>query len=114
MRFFAAAIGRRSKEAIRRASTSTKPSSSASGSARLTYPYRSAVSPSKSFANDLERAAAADQRWQAFRTAAAGIHSHPDFGLAQSRVLARREAHVAGEDELAAHAGLRRWWRLQC
>jgi hypothetical protein len=35
---------------IRRASASTKPSSSASGSARLTYPYRSAVSPSKSFA----------------------------------------------------------------
>jgi len=32
------------------------------------------------------------------------MHSHPDFGLAQSRVLARREAHVAGEDELAAHA----------
>jgi hypothetical protein len=27
--------------------------------------------------------AAADQQWQAFRTAAAGIHSHPDFGLAQ-------------------------------
>src|SRR5258707_264852 len=39
-----------------------------------------------------------------FRTAAAGIHSHPDFGLAKPRVLARREAHVAGEDELAAHA----------
>ena len=32
--FFAAAIGRRSKEAIRRASASTKPSSSVSGSAR--------------------------------------------------------------------------------
>src|SRR5882762_5804649 len=47
---FAAARARRSKEAIRRASASTKPSSSASGSARLTYPYRSAVSPSKSFA----------------------------------------------------------------
>src|SRR5467141_1716846 len=54
--------------------------------------------------NDFERAAAADQQWEAFRTAAAGIYSHPDFGLAQQRVLARREAHVAGEDELAAHA----------
>src|ERR1700719_4345684 len=32
------------------------------------------------------------------------MQSHPDFGLAQSRVLARCEAHVAGEDELAAHA----------
>jgi hypothetical protein len=41
---------------------------------------------------------------KAFRTAAAGMHSHPDFGLAQTRILARREAHVAGEDELAAHA----------
>src|SRR2546426_6520467 len=42
--------------------------------------------------------------WKTFRTAAAGMQSHPDFGLAESRVLARREAHVAGEDELAAHA----------
>src|SRR5258707_6318527 len=54
--------------------------------------------------NDFERPAAADQMWKAFRTATAGMHSHPDFGLAESRVLARREAHVAGEDELAAHA----------
>ena len=49
-RFFAAAMARRSKEAIRYASAPTKPSSSASGSAQLTYPYRSAVLPSKSFA----------------------------------------------------------------
>src|SRR6266702_8959452 len=33
--------------------------------------------------NDFERASAADQLWEAFRTAAAGMHSHPDFGLAQ-------------------------------
>ena len=32
------------------------------------------------------------------------MQSHPDFGLAEARVLARREAHVACEDELAAHA----------
>ena len=32
------------------------------------------------------------------------MQSHPDFGLAQSRVLARRKAHVAGEDELAAYS----------
>src|SRR5689334_13157501 len=32
------------------------------------------------------------------------MQSHPDFGLAESRVLARREAHVAGENELAAHS----------
>src|SRR6476660_6826096 len=42
--------------------------------------------------------------WEAFRTAAAWMQSHPDFGLAQSRILARREAHVTGEDELAARA----------
>src|SRR5437867_1718290 len=53
--------------------------------------------------NDFERPTAPDQMWKTFRTAAAGMHSHPDFGLAESRVLARREAHVAGEDELAAH-----------
>src|SRR5437879_2418296 len=105
-RFFAAAMARRSKEAIRRASASTKPSSSASGSARLTYPYRScgiAVEIVRA-ENDFERPTAPDQMWKTFRTAAAGMHSHPDFGLAESRVLARREAHVAGEDELAAHA----------
>src|ERR1700694_3642890 len=54
--------------------------------------------------NDFERAAAADQQWEAFRTAAARMHSHAYFGLAPSRVLARRKAHVAGENELAAHA----------
>jgi hypothetical protein len=54
--------------------------------------------------DDFERAATADQQREALRAAAAGIHSHPDLGLAQSRVFARREAHVAGEDELATHA----------
>src|ERR1700722_5236038 len=39
-----------------------------------------------------------------FGTAAAGMQANPEFGVAESRVLARREAHVAGEDELAAHA----------
>src|SRR2546429_5389637 len=54
--------------------------------------------------NDFERPTATDQMWKTFRTAAARMQSHPYFGLAESRVLARREAHVAGEDELAAHA----------
>src|ERR1700736_1409029 len=54
--------------------------------------------------NDFERPTAADQMRKTFRTAAAGRQSPPDFGLAEPRVLARREAHVAGEDELAAHA----------
>src|ERR1700674_4914961 len=54
--------------------------------------------------NDFERPAATHQMGKTFRTAAAGMPSHPDFGLAESRVLSRREAHVTGEDELAAHA----------
>jgi len=54
--------------------------------------------------DDFERAAAANEMWKAFRTAAAGMQSDPDFGLAQSRVLARGETHVAGEDKLAARA----------
>ena len=54
--------------------------------------------------NDFKRAAAPYQMRKTFRTAAAGMQSHPDLGLAQSRVLARGKAHVAGEDELTAHA----------
>ena len=54
--------------------------------------------------NDFQRASAANEMWKALRTSAAGMQSHPDFGVAQSRVLARCEAHVAGEDELTAHA----------
>ena len=45
MRLFAAEMGRRSKVAVRRASTSTKPSNSLSGSDRLTYPRREAGGP---------------------------------------------------------------------
>src|SRR5438132_13972755 len=33
--------------------------------------------------NDFERAATADQEWEAFGTAAARVPSHPHFGLAQ-------------------------------
>src|SRR4029077_15758739 len=53
--------------------------------------------------NDFERPTATDQMGKTFRTAAAGMQSYPDFGVAESKVLARREAHVAGEHELAAH-----------
>ena len=66
-RFFAAAMARRSKEAIRRASASTKPSSSASGSARLTYPYRLAVEIVRA-ENDFERPTATDQMWKTDKT----------------------------------------------
>src|SRR5207253_5968452 len=54
--------------------------------------------------NDFERPAASDQVGEALCTSAAGMHADPEFGVAEFRVLARREAHVAGEDELAAHA----------
>src|SRR5258705_9046944 len=54
--------------------------------------------------NDFECAAAANQMGKAFGTPAARMHSDPDLGMTESRVLARREAHVAGEDKLAAHA----------
>jgi hypothetical protein len=54
--------------------------------------------------DDFEGAATADQMGKALGTATAGMHANADFGLAQSRVLARREAHVAGENELAAYA----------
>src|SRR5258708_26789109 len=40
--------------------------------------------------NDFERPTAPDQMWKTFRPAAAGMQSHPDFGLAESRVLATR------------------------
>src|SRR5437773_11411390 len=53
--------------------------------------------------NDFKRPTTTDQMWKTFRTAAAGMQSYPDFGLAESRILARCEAHVAGEHELAAH-----------
>src|SRR6267143_5231100 len=104
-RFFAAAIARRSKEAIRRAIASTKPSNSASGRARLTYPYRSAVSPSKSFAPRTISSARPRPTRCGRRSVPPppGCTPTPTSGW-PSRVLARREAHVAGEDELAAHA----------
>ena len=54
--------------------------------------------------HDFKCAAAADNKGQAFRTAAAGMYSHADFGLTQQRVFARRKAHIAGEDEFAARA----------
>src|SRR6202030_3388506 len=54
--------------------------------------------------NDFERAAAADQMWEPFRTPAARMQSHPDFRLAKPCVLARREAYVTSENKLAAYA----------
>src|SRR5713226_1013923 len=40
--------------------------------------------------------------WEAFRTSAPGMQSHRDLRWAQSCVLARCEAHMAGEDKVAA------------
>ena len=53
--------------------------------------------------NDFERAAAADQMWEAFPTAASGICT-PTRLRDPVGVLTRRKTHIAGEDELTAHA----------
>jgi len=93
------------EEAIRRASASTKPSSSAlKCPVDVSVSFRGVAVEIVRAENDFERPTLADQMWKTFRTAAAGVHSQPRLRLAESRVLARREAHVAGEDELAAHA----------
>jgi hypothetical protein len=44
---------------------------------------------------DFERAAATDEMWKAFRTATTGMQSHPDFGVAESRVLAETASRWA-------------------
>src|SRR5258708_2093733 len=54
--------------------------------------------------NDFERPAAANQMGQALCASTARMQTDTKLGMAESRVLARREAHVAGEDELAADA----------
>src|SRR3954463_1497448 len=113
MRFFVAAMARRAKDAIRGTSVSTKPSRYAPGSARLIYPYRSALIAVEVIAaeDDFERAAAADQMWEAFGIAA-GMHSHSDFRLAQSRVFRRLgepEERIHGDwGHEARHSTLRR------
>src|SRR5260221_7171799 len=53
--------------------------------------------------HDFECATAANQKREAFGTAATGMHPRPDFDLSQCRVLARCESHVAPEAQLAAH-----------
>src|SRR6266478_7262662 len=70
----------------------------------ISVPFRGVAVEVVRAENDFERAAAADQMWEAFGAAAAGMHAHPDLGLAESRVFARRETHVTGEDELATAA----------
>src|SRR5882672_6032291 len=54
--------------------------------------------------NDFERPPASHQVRKALRASAAGMEPDPEFGVADFRVLARGEAHVAGKNELAAHA----------
>src|SRR6266852_5759823 len=104
MRFFAAAIARRSKgDPAREHVHEAVQLRVRKCPVDVSVPFGGIAVEVIRAENDFERAAAADQMWEAFRTAASGMHSHPDFGLAQSRVLARREAHVAGKDELAAY-----------
>src|ERR1700722_8387509 len=54
--------------------------------------------------NDFERAAASHQVRKALCASATGMKPNPEFGVAEFRVLARGETHVAGENELAADA----------
>ena len=56
---------------------------------------------------DLERPAAADQPRKPGRRTAAGHDTRADFEVTDQRVLARGEAQVAGEYELAAGATTR-------
>ena len=53
---------------------------------------------------DLERPAATDQAGEPGHRTAAGDHADADLELAEQRVLARGEAQVAGQHELAAGA----------
>jgi hypothetical protein len=76
----------------------------------VSVPFRRGAVEVVGVEDDFEGAAAADQMWKAFGAAAAGMHSHPDFGLAKSRVFARRETHITGEDELATAAAHRQRW----
>ena len=48
--------------------------------------------------HDFQGAATADQLGEAFGTPAATMDSHSDLRMAESRVLARRESHVAREE----------------
>jgi len=108
---FAAAIGAPDRRRqFGRASASTKPSSSESGSARLTYPYRSggvAVEVIRA-ENDFERAGPRPTRCgRRFGAAAAGIAlPPPTSGLSESRVFTRREnaCHRRGTNSLLAAA----------
>jgi hypothetical protein len=54
--------------------------------------------------NDFEGATAANEMWKTFGPTTTGMYTDPDFGAAKARVLARGEAHVAGEHELATAA----------
>src|SRR5882724_1229850 len=97
-------MARRSKEAIRLASASTKASSSASGSARLTYPYRSEVSPSKSFAPRMISSARPRPTSNGRRSAPPPPGCTPTPTSGWPSCVFSREANVAGEDEFAACA----------
>jgi len=82
-----AAMARRSKEAIRRASASTKPSAPRPECpVDVSVSFRSVaveVVPSENDSSARPRRPA----WEAFRTATSRMHSHPNFGLTQAHVL---------------------------
>ena len=102
--FFANSSGRFSKLAIRRAKLSTNPSSSASGRARFTQPYFSAVIASKSSAptmisNARDRPARAVSHSVA---PPAGHNRATDFDLSEDRFFAACKTHITGKRQLAS------------
>jgi hypothetical protein len=89
-RFFAAAMARRSKEAIPARERVDEAVQFGVWKCPVDVPvsFRGVAVEIVRAENDFERPTATDQMWEAFRTAAAGMQSRPDFGLAESRVLA--------------------------
>ena len=108
MRFFAAAMARYRSEGgdpVRRVRRRSHPNSAVwKCPVDISVSFRRGAIEVVRAENDFERAAPADEMGEAFRTAAARMHSHSDFGLPQSRLLARCETHVAGQDELTTRA----------
>jgi len=93
------------EEAIRRAIASTKPSSSASGRARLTYHIVRGVAVEVRSRRERSRArGTADQMWEAFRAAAAGCSPTPTSGW-PSRVFSRDRSACRSETNSCSHRG---------
>jgi hypothetical protein len=74
------------------------------GSVHITVSFRCIAIEVVGTQNDFERPPAPHQVRKALCASAPGMQPNPEFGVAELRVLARGEPHVAGKNELAAHA----------